>query len=86
MHDLQSSRRVGGIASARAFAAYLVLESGEGTLTGLGEMLNRGVSTLSNAASAVRTAVENDDMVSEKILNKIIKEANLDDKTKRTKA
>ena len=85
MHDLQSSRRVGGIASARAFAAYLVLESGEGTLTGLGELLNRDVSTLSNAASAVRIAVENDDMV-RKTLNKIIKEAKLDDKTKRTKA
>ena len=55
------------------------------TLTGLGEMLNRDVSTLSNAASAVRTAVENDDMV-RKTLNKIIKEAKLDDKTKRTKA
>ena len=48
-------------------------------------MLNRDVSTLSNAASAMRTAAENDELV-RKTLNKIIKEAKLDDKIKRTKA
>ena len=64
---------------------FLVLENGEGALAGLGELLNRDVSTLSNAASTMRTAVEGDETV-RKSLNKIIKKAKLNDETKRTKA
>ena len=57
---MQSSSRVRTLAEARSAAAYLVAEYGDGTLSSLGRLLSRDVSTLSTGAQAIRSALPND--------------------------
>lgn len=57
---LPSSSRVRTIAQARSAAAYLVAEYGGDTLSALGRLLNRDVSTLSNGAQTIRAALPSD--------------------------
>jgi len=54
---LQSPSRVRSIAEARSAAAYLVMAYGDDTLSALGKLLSRDVSTLSNGARAIRLAL-----------------------------
>lgn len=64
---LRSPCRIRSIAEARSAAAYLVTEYGDGTLSSLGRLLNRDVSTLSNGARSIRLALPNDTEISHKI-------------------
>ena len=57
---LRSSSRARALAEARFAAAYLVAEYGGNTLSALGRLLRRDVSTLSTGAQAIRTALPND--------------------------
>ena len=60
LDDLRSSSRMRTLAETRAAAAYLVSEYGDDTLSALGQLLNRDVSTLSNGARLIRSALPND--------------------------
>ena len=64
---LRSPSRARSIAEARAAAAYLVVENGDDTLSSLGKLLNRDVSTLSNGAQSIRLALPSDPAISQKI-------------------
>jgi REP element-mobilizing transposase RayT len=57
---LRSLSRARALTEVRAAAAYLVAESGDGTLTALGKLLNRDVSSLSLGAKAIRAALPDD--------------------------
>lgn len=65
--SLQSSSRARTFVQARSAAAYLVAEYGEVTLSSLGKLLNRDVSTLSTGAQAIRSALSNDPALRRKI-------------------
>lgn len=54
---LRSPSRARALTEVRAAAAYLVAEHGDGTLTALGKLLNRDVSSLSVGAKALRAAL-----------------------------
>jgi putative transposase len=64
---LSSSNRARALTEARAAAAYLVAEHGDCTLTALGALLQRDVSSLSLATRALRTALPDDQAPRRKI-------------------
>lgn len=64
---LCSPSRIRSIAEARSAAAYLVTEYGDGTLSSLGKLLCRDVSTLSNGARNIRLTLPNDPQIAHKI-------------------
>lgn len=59
-HALRSTGRARALTEVRSAAAYLVAESGNGTLTALGELLNRDVSSLSLGAKSIRATLPDD--------------------------
>lgn len=60
IEELRSPGRGRRAADARALAAYLVSETGAATLTQTARLLNRDVTTLSNAATGVRERIAED--------------------------
>lgn len=64
---LQTSSRARTLTEARSSAAYLVAEFSKDTLSSLGRLLNRDVSTLSTGARSIRLSLPNDPVLSQKI-------------------
>ena len=64
---LQSSSRARTFVQARSAAVYLVAEYGDVTLSSLGKLLNRDVSTLSTGAQSIRSALPDDPALRRKI-------------------
>lgn len=64
---LASPSRVRILTEARSAAAYLVAELGNDTLSSLGKLLNRDVSTLSNGAQAIRSDLLNNPLLQGKM-------------------